>query len=406
LSWGVKNKGVNIAMEIKSVNLRSQCILCFVICFVLIIGNLFPINSHASTQAIAANCTATVTPEEIAVGGTFVVSAKGDRQDEYGNLNAEEGDTAYVASNVFVVVYPFKSINSSYMSGAFNDLQSISFTYNQMPQKMSVVIYFDKYKFANGAWTIENSFDYRIEIPLIIKGIVRLDPNGGNLSSSESVKYYQNGDNLGSLPVPTRKGFTFKGWYRNKNIENPGEQISANTKIEFPDSPWTYVYYAQWTKKVTVKFNANGGKVKTKKKIKVYGNTYSSLPKATKKNMVFDGWYTKKKGGKAIGKYTFVKNPKTHTLYAHWRLYITKAEYKKIKKGMSYKKVKKIIGGKGKLIESYTIDNETYKEYYWPAKSGSWDSLPGAYVRFINGKVKPFYSSRRGTYFKYTIGIY
>jgi uncharacterized repeat protein (TIGR02543 family) len=373
---------------------------------VLIIGNLSPINSHASTQAIAENCTATVTPEEIAVGDTFVVSAKGDRQNEYGNLNAEEGDTAYVASNVFVAVYPFKSINSSYMSGAFSGSQSISFTYNQMPQKMSVVIYFDKYKFANGAWTIENSLDYRIEIPLIIKGIVRFDPNGGNLSLSESVKYYQNGANLDLLPIPARKGFTFKGWYRNKNIEDPGERISANTKIEFPDSPWTYVYYAQWTKNVTVKFNANGGKVKTKKKIEVYGNTYSSLPKATKKNMVFDGWYTKKKGGKVIGKYTFVKNPKTHTLYAHWRLYITKAEYKKIKQGMSYKKVKKIIGGKGKLIESYTIDNKTYKEYYWPAKSGSWDSLPGAYVRFINGKVKPFYSSRRGTYFKYTIGIY
>jgi uncharacterized repeat protein (TIGR02543 family) len=390
-------------MEGKSVNLKIRHTLCFVICFALIIGTLLlPINSHAATEATEENCTVTVT-ENIISGSTFVVSAKGDRQEQYNNPNASEGDTAYVASDVIIMPSSYTwGLTGSIMSGAFNGNQDITFTFNKIPQSIAVVVLFDKYKYTEGTWRTATS-THRVEILRTVKGIVRFDANGGSLPAADVTRYYRNDEEFGTLPVPTRKGFVFKGWYYNKPIENTGERITPSTKIMFfHESPWTNTYYAQWKKNVTVKLNPNGGKIKTKNKTKVYGNTYGSLPKPTKKGKVFAGWYTKKNGGTKITSSTLVKSYKTHTVYAHWKnppVYITKSEYKKIKQGMSYSRVKKIIGGKGDLFDEYIADDKTYREYHWDSKNGF-----GAYVRFINGKVKP-YSDSRGTYYKHTRGI-
>lgn len=81
------------------------------------------------------------------------------------------------------------------------------------------------------------------------------------------------------------------------------------------------VMAASKKKTYKVKFNANGGKFakkakKTKKVTK--GKKYGKLPKVTKSDAVFKGWYTKKVGGKKITSKTKVKSKKKHTLYAQW----------------------------------------------------------------------------------------
>jgi uncharacterized repeat protein (TIGR02543 family) len=72
------------------------------------------------------------------------------------------------------------------------------------------------------------------------------------------------------------------------------------------------------TKKVTVKFNANGGKTSKKSKKVTYNVKIGKLPKATRANYTFKGWYTKKSGGKKYTTTTKVTTKKL-TLYAQWK---------------------------------------------------------------------------------------
>jgi uncharacterized repeat protein (TIGR02543 family) len=69
-----------------------------------------------------------------------------------------------------------------------------------------------------------------------------------------------------------------------------------------------------------VKFNANGGKIASKKSKTISrekGKALGKLPKATRAKYKFKGWYTKKNGGKKVTSKT--KVAKAITLYAHWQ---------------------------------------------------------------------------------------
>ncbi len=72
---------------------------------------------------------------------------------------------------------------------------------------------------------------------------VTLNPNYDSVASQtiEGVK----GDNIGVLPILSRTGYIFNGWWTQDGTENSnwGDIVKANTV--FPDSPATY--YARWT---------------------------------------------------------------------------------------------------------------------------------------------------------------
>ncbi|MDR0519237.1 MAG: InlB B-repeat-containing protein [Clostridiales Family XIII bacterium] len=76
------------------------------------------------------------------------------------------------------------------------------------------------------------------------------------------------------------------------------------------------------TKKVnyTIKFNVNGGKA-LKKSLRTRkvaeGKAIGKLPKPTRKNYNFEGWYSRKNGGKKVTART--KATGSVTLYAHWQ---------------------------------------------------------------------------------------
>lgn len=65
-------------------------------------------------------------------------------------------------------------------------------------------------------------------------------------------------------------------------------------------------------------FNANGGKVGTKSKNVSSDSTYGKLPKPTKSNKYFRGWYTKKTGGSRVKSSYKVTISKNTTVYARW----------------------------------------------------------------------------------------
>ena len=71
-------------------------------------------------------------------------------------------------------------------------------------------------------------------------------------------------------------------------------------------------------KTYTLTFNANGGKVTIKTKKLAYKKSYGTLPKPTRSGYTFDGWYTKKAGGKKVSQTTKM-SAKNMVFYAHWK---------------------------------------------------------------------------------------
>ena len=68
--------------------------------------------------------------------------------------------------------------------------------------------------------------------------------NGGKVSpSSKSLK---DGESYGSLPTPTRSGYTFAGWY---NKKDGGNKVDKNTKIK--DNTTIYAHWTQDTQQTT-----------------------------------------------------------------------------------------------------------------------------------------------------------
>lgn len=135
---------------------------------------------------------------------------------------------------------------------------------------------------------------------------VTYDAAGGTVSPQSSATD-ANG-RLSSLPTPTRRGYTFSGWYTAKE---GGDRITTGTV--FTDSA---TVYAQWNNgSYTVTFNPNGGKV-SPTSAQTQNGKLSSLPTPTWDGHTFNGWYTRSSGGSRItDSYTF---PSNTTIYAQW----------------------------------------------------------------------------------------
>ncbi|MCR5222360.1 MAG: InlB B-repeat-containing protein, partial [Lachnospiraceae bacterium] len=84
---------------------------------------------------------------------------------------------------------------------------------------------------------------------------VTFDVNGGDeLPEEERTKTVYYKENYGSLPVPSREGFDFKGWYTGSE---GGNQINPTTKVSVDAD---HAIYAKWSAiRCKVDFYANGG---------------------------------------------------------------------------------------------------------------------------------------------------
>lgn len=152
--------------------------------------------------------------------------------------------------------------------------------------------------------------------PKSIAYTVNFDPNGGEVSKASMAVTY--GKTYGTLPTPTRMGYTFDGWYTELT---GGTKIVSSTMV---GSSAGSTLYAHWkANQYTVTFDPNGGTVSTTSKTVTYGETYASpkaLPEPTYPGHTFDGWYTEKTGGTRVTEDTVVTVTKDHTLYARWHL--------------------------------------------------------------------------------------
>jgi uncharacterized repeat protein (TIGR02543 family) len=137
--------------------------------------------------------------------------------------------------------------------------------------------------------------------------IVTFDPNGGSISPASLMR--DNGASIGTLPTPTRTGYTFNGWF---TATTGGTQINAATTVTA-----NVTYYARWTiKTYTVTFNAQGGFVSPSTASRTHGAAVGTPPTPTRSGYVFIGWYTTASGSTKVAATTQVTANVTY--HAQW----------------------------------------------------------------------------------------
>jgi len=90
-----------------------------------------------------------------------------------------------------------------------------------------------------------------------------------------------------TFPDAARKGYDFMGWYADEELTVPAGNGGETYTVPEED----ITYYAAWEKsEVTITFDADGGEMEGGDITAKIGDTIT-LPKCTKDNFIFTGWY-------------------------------------------------------------------------------------------------------------------
>ena len=136
--------------------------------------------------------------------------------------------------------------------------------------------------------------------------------NGGT-NNKDNIKTYTQVTSTFTLKNPTRKGYTFKGWYSNKALTKKVTKITKG-------STGNRTLYAKWRKntyKITYKLSGGKNSAKNPSSYTVTTSTVT-LKKPAKKGYTFAGWYS---DSKYQNKVTVIAKGSTgnKTLYAKWK---------------------------------------------------------------------------------------
>ena len=153
--------------------------------------------------------------------------------------------------------------------------------------------------------TVNNTF---IIIP---NQTVSFNANGGSVSPETQT--VSTSGRYGNLPMPTRDGYTFDGWYTSATN---GTQITSDSIVSVEASRTLYAHWAANTARIT--FDANGGSVSVSSKSVTTGEPAGELPTPTRSGYTFEGWYKSAVGGEQITADTVLTVYSDDTLYAHW----------------------------------------------------------------------------------------
>ncbi len=143
---------------------------------------------------------------------------------------------------------------------------------------------------------------------------VTLDANGGECDVT-AIAVIQL-ESYGPLPVPSREGYVFLGWF---TAAEAGEQVTQETVMT---AGTDHTIFAQWTPKTefTVTLDANGGRISPyySQLLLKNGDTYGTLPEPLREGYKFLGWYTEPEKGTRVRSTTKFTQKQDLALYAHW----------------------------------------------------------------------------------------
>jgi len=141
---------------------------------------------------------------------------------------------------------------------------------------------------------------------------ITLDANGGEIEGNPTYEFtVDEGNPYGVLLLPTRKGYTFVGWYTD---------ITGGTKVEAKDYPnSSLTLYARWQVKINViTFNTNGGS-SIANIVKEYNTIIYEPTRPTKIGYTFVGWY-QDSNLTIKQEFPFTMPDYDITLYAKWEI--------------------------------------------------------------------------------------
>ena len=177
-----------------------------------------------------------------------------------------------------------------------------------------------------------------VQMPDAIKTTFTMD------YSEPQYTYYGTKNNI-DITIPTKTGYTFKGYRSTTNVtfgstsavlgdtytipsgtlyyDENGKFVAVSTDSNgnFLSlfSPSTISLIAEWEANTyTVTFNPKGGSVSPTSKDVTYNATYGDLPTPTRTGYTFNGWFTEETNGTQVTSSTTVQIIADQTLYAHW----------------------------------------------------------------------------------------
>lgn len=167
---------------------------------------------------------------------------------------------------------------------------------------------------------------------------LQLDANGGLFSSGQETYLLKTDDSASiTLPLdPSRDGYTFKGWYFDKDTFLEPFSIDA---LQDKDLNESITIYAKWEKGIdetletsfTISFQTNGGNQINPLTINK-GESIIIPAEPTKEDSTFEGWYLDANFTTPFSSITSTQDLEDFTLYAKWEESITI----KTTEGLSY----------------------------------------------------------------------
>ena len=185
--------------------------------------------------------------------------------------------------------------------------------------------YLDLWQFTSRGWvTGANNGINRVDTNMIFNdefssagvkapipgGTICYDLNGGTNAKANTSKYPQGG--VLELAAPTRKYYSFKGWYAN------GKKVKSISKADYP----AVTLSAKWTKNTyTIEYELNGGKNSASNPSSSWTKNATTLAAPTRSGHTFEGWYTTPdfQEDSLVTSVKATKN-KTVTVYAKWKV--------------------------------------------------------------------------------------
>ena len=163
--------------------------------------------------------------------------------------------------------------------------------------------------------------DYTIQWDSALPGMVKVNGNvttvyfvaGDDATVSPESKTVTVDLTYGELPVPTRTGYTFDGWYDSTQYTN---EITEDTVVVGTSDK---ILYAKWVgNEYTVTFNAGSGTVSPATKTVRFGEAYGELPVPEYTGHNFGGWFDA--NDNVITSATIVNIAADHTLDAEYTI--------------------------------------------------------------------------------------
>ena len=116
------------------------------------------------------------------------------------------------------------------------------------------------------------------------KYTITFNTNGGNGTNVNEKEVTYN-SKYGKLPIPTRTGYIFVGWFTEDGI-----QVTEDTDVEILQHS---TLVAHWQPKTyTVEFITNGGSISQNSKEVVFDTQFGALPVPVKQGFTFVGWFS------------------------------------------------------------------------------------------------------------------